>query len=320
MKQDAWSLRRLARNVRGATPSPCGLRHVLGRPAGILTLSAKKSPMSLLTHNLGLLVAPAPYLGTNRQGVVAEICGRIRELAPDVVGLCEVFADGERDEIRSALVDLYPHSAEGPDEADLESDGGLLVLSKTPFLETSAMIYRDCDGPDCLANKGIIHTRIQSENWATPLDLFYTHMQDITTGNGVRTLYSQLRRMHQFMKRHANPAWPAIVMGDLNIPGAVTRHYSQLLRVLVGTMDCWTVAGNAPASGATFVRDNNFYEDDDDRPTRDERLDYVLLRAGKHAAPLLSEIEVVRFSHQGRSISDHFGLRAAFDQVAVIMP
>lgn len=83
---------------------------------------------------MALLVAPGDYLGTDRDGAVAEISARIRALSPDVAGLCEVFSDGERENIRTALSDLYPYFQEGPDEDDFESDGGLLLLSKHPYL------------------------------------------------------------------------------------------------------------------------------------------------------------------------------------------
>ena len=77
-----------------------------------------------MTQNMGLLVFPGEYLGTNREGAVAEIISRITAISPDIVGLCEVFADGERETIRTLVQQFYPYFQEGPDEDDLESDGG----------------------------------------------------------------------------------------------------------------------------------------------------------------------------------------------------
>ena len=58
---------------------------------------------------------------------------------------------------------------EGPDEADiLESDGGLLLMSKHPMSQfDNKFIYRDCAGNDCFANKGILYMRVHS-----PHDLY----------------------------------------------------------------------------------------------------------------------------------------------------
>lgn len=116
--------------------------------------------MSVMTQNMALLVSPAPYLGTDRNGARAEIISRILGLSPDVVGLCEVFDDDDREKIRVALRMQYPHTREGPDEADLESDGGLLLLSKHPIESSHDTIFRECDGVDCFANKGVIHVRV----------------------------------------------------------------------------------------------------------------------------------------------------------------
>jgi endonuclease/exonuclease/phosphatase family metal-dependent hydrolase len=316
----ALSIRRLAAHVPAAPATPTGLRRLLGRPSGPLRLDARPAPISVMTHNMALLVAPGDYLGTDRDGAVAEISARIRALSPDVVGLCEVFSDGEREDIRGALRDLYPHFQEGPDEADLESDGGLLLLSRHPLLAANAFIFRDCDGVDCFANKGMIHIRVRGGSWPTALDVFYTHAQDISTGDGVATLYAQLSAMQAFIERNADPALPAIVMGDLNIPGENPQHYAQLLGRLAGARDCWTLAGNSAASGPTAVRESNFYEDADDLPAQDQRLDYVLMRAGRRAIPIVSGVEILRFTRNGRFISDHFGLRAVFETTAVVGP
>lgn len=228
------SLRQLLRHVPVTLTQPLGLRALLRRPSGPLRLDVRPAPFSVIAHNMALLVAPGDYLGTDRDGVVTEICARIRTHTPDVVGLCEVFSDGEREEIRGALNDLYPHFREGPDEADLESDGGLLLLSRHPLLAADDFIYRDCDGDDCYANKGMIHIRVQSGSWPTPIDIFHTHAQDISTDDGVDTLYAQLLKMQEFIQSRANPAFPAIVMGDLNIPGEIPQHYARLLSSLAG--------------------------------------------------------------------------------------
>ncbi len=320
MASTTLSLRQMARHVPAASAPPFGLRKLLRRPSGPFRLDVQTAPISMMTHNMALLVAPGDYLGTDREGVVAEISARIRALSPDVVGLCEVFSDGEREDIRGALHDIYPHFQEGPDEADLESDGGLLVLSKHPLLAAGSFIYRDCDGFDCFANKGMIHVRMQGGSWPRPLDVFYTHAQDISTDDGVSTLYAQLSRMQEFIQERADPALPAIVMGDLNIPAENPQHYAELLGRLAGVRDCWTIAGNPAASGATSVRDSNFYDDADDRPTHDQRLDYVLLRAGTRAIPILSGVEILRFTRNGRFISDHFGVRAVFQTTVLVRP
>jgi endonuclease/exonuclease/phosphatase family metal-dependent hydrolase len=259
---------------------------------------------------MGLLVSPAPYLGTDRDGAIDEIVRQIRGFAPDIVGLCEVFANGERELIRRRLKDIYPHWLDGPDEDDLESDGGLLLLSRHPILESTTRIYRDCAGADCLANKGVIHVRVHPPTSATPFDVFLSHTQNIDEDGGREVLYKQISRINDLMASSADPNIPAFVLGDLNIPGE-THDYDELIARLQQPVDLW-IAQRPSVKGLTFTADNNFYEDDDDNPHENLRLDYVLLRAGHRFIPILGEMKVLRFRNNGRFISDHFGLRATF--------
>lgn len=295
-----------------------GLREALSRPDGPVKISVRRLNFSVMTQNMGLLVAPAPYLGTDRDGAIAEIIDRIRSYRPDVVGLCEVFDDDERELIRDALHATYPYWRDGPDEADLESDGGLLVLSKHPLLAAADTIFRDADGWDQLANKGIIHIRIRPEGAPVPIDLFYSHTQDIATDEGPDTLYAQLSVMNNFVNTRAGPSNPRIIFGDLNIPAEQPGHYAQLMARLNMPRDCWTLAGNPVASGFTFVVDNNFYDDPDDGATSDQRLDYILLKADPPAVPIVADIDVLNIKRNGRNISDHFGLRATFSHLVVV--
>ncbi|MCP2293914.1 Metal-dependent hydrolase, endonuclease/exonuclease/phosphatase family [Nocardia amikacinitolerans] len=321
MADDSFTLGELAEHRFGVGASPRkSLRQILGRPSGPVRIGARAGPISVLTQNMALLVAPAPYLGTDRGGAVAEICARIRALSPDIVGLCEVFKDSERDEIRTTVKDIYPYFREGPDQFGVNSDGGLLLLSRFPLLASNDFIFDACDGIDCWANKGVLHIRVRGTQWPTALDIFYSHTQNISTGAGQPTLHAQIADMREFIEAHADHELPAIVMGDLNIPAERTADYTRLLRTLDGFRDSWTLVGNPIASGPTFVTNNTFYEDEDDRPGTDQRLDYILLRPADRVYPITSEVEIMRFTHNGLHISDNFGLHAVFNPIAVIDP
>jgi len=270
-----------------------------------------------MTQNMALLVYPGNYLGANREGAVAEIISQIKARSPDVVGLCEVFADDERKTIRTKVKQIYPHFEEGPDEDDLDSDGGLLLLSKHPILQHHQIIYRDCAGADCFANKGVIHIRVQPPSSPMPYDIFFSHTQNIEEDGGKKALYAQLTRMNGMIQDYADPNIPTLIMGDLNIPGEVPEHYNQLIKRLGIPVDLWIVAGNT-TEGFTFTSDNNFYEDDDDNPHQNQRLDFMLMKAGLRFIPIMRNIEILKFNNNGRSISDHFGLRADFKQLVQV--
>lgn len=318
MANGSVTLRQLSRHIQIPPPVPLRLRELLRVGNAGLRLRVKRAPFSLMTHNMALLVAPGNYLGTDRDGVVEEIISRIAALSPDVVGLCEVFADGEREQIRTDLQHIYPHFQEGPDEEDLESDGGLLLLSKHPMIKQYQIIYRQCAGDDCFANKGIIYAQVHPPNSPMPYDIFYSHTQNIEEDGGKEVLYKQLTRMMGLILDVADKNIPTIVMGDLNIPGEMPEHYKELIGRLGRPVDFWTVAGNPPASGFTSTSDNNFYEDSEDIPDQNQRLDYILMRAGRKFIPILTKIEILKFTRGGRFISDHFGLHARCEQVVEV--
>jgi hypothetical protein len=287
MSETFVALRHLLRHIHVQLAAALSVRNVLGHLGRSLHLKVRRAPFSILIQNMGLLVFPAPYLGGDREGALNELIARINILSPDVVGICEIFANDERKLVRLALKDAYPFSREGPDESDKESDGGLLLLSKHQFLEAHDLIYRNCAGSDCWANKGVLHIRIEPPACPMP---------------------------------YANQNAPSIVMGDLNIPGEILQHYEEMLSRLSGFVDLWTVTPNPEEAGLTFVADNNFYEKDSDNPRANHRLDYILLKSGRHFLPIVTSIEVMRFERNARFISDHFGLRAKFGNIIQITP
>jgi endonuclease/exonuclease/phosphatase family metal-dependent hydrolase len=258
-----------------------------------------------MAHNMALL--PALYKGTDRSGVIGQIVAQILAARPTIVGLSEVWVGDERDEIREALGPWYPHALEGPSpHLPKVNNGGLLLLSSEPATATNSMIYSHCDMQDCIAAKGILHMRLAS------VDVFLSHTQDIMTANGASALYAQLNEMNRFVESHRDPSLTTLIMGDLNIPGENAAHYAQLLQRLGEPIDCWTAMGNAPDSGYTEIIDSNFYDDPDDRPKENQRLDYVLLKAGSARVAMLGAVDVLTFTHNGRYISDHFGISARF--------
>ncbi len=312
------SIREIARHIEPYPPAPSTLRTILRQPHANLRLHVQTAPFSVMCQNMGLMVAPAPYLGVDREGAIDKIVLQIQRLSPDVVGLCEVFADGEREDIFDRLKHIYPYFQEGPDEADLDSDGGLLLLSKHSLLQAHTIVYEDSVGADWWANKGVIHIRVKSPSSPMAYDIFFTHAQNIAEEDGRETLYKQLTQMNNMIQQYADPNSPTLIMGDINIPGESPRDYNELLNRLRKPVDFWVVNGNEENSGFTFVSDNNFYEDDDKNPRLNQRLDYVLMKSGAKFIPILKNIEILKFTHQDRFISDHFALHAQIETLVEV--
>ena len=110
---------------------------------------------------------------------------------------------------------------------------------------------------------------------------------------------------------------PAIVMGDLNIPAEWREDYQQLISRLDNPLDLWSIKYPI-LQGETYSVNNNFYKDADDVPFFSNRLDYILLFPSNSFIPILDDISVVNWTHNGRNISDHFGLFAEFNKALKI--
>jgi hypothetical protein len=321
------TLREIVRHIPKPTSSSFSVREQLGKSKSNLRLSAAPFHFSLLCYNLALLPWPAEYLGTNRDGAIAEVIARIKADPPDVVGLCEVFADDEREHISESLRSLYSFGISGPDLTNPKQDGGLLLLSRLPVLNWHGVVYDSgCAGSDCLSNKGFLHMRLAHPSSPVSLDVFFSHTQDLAAfpapgepgppSDPRDVLYGQLLSLFLATESFADTGSHRFFFGDLNIPGENPTHYGELIRRLGGPADLWVAQGHPPASGFTNTTDNNFYEDPSDAPNASSRLDYILMTPGTGFIPVADSVDILKFTHSGRQISDHFGLRARFELAA----
>lgn len=324
---DRWKLLRSDRGPLGFPTSD------VQNVAGVMrsrfehgSIDARTIPASLtlFQQNMALLVAPAPYKGTERERAIDTLIQNLRREQPDVVGLSECFADGERAEIKRELASIYPHTVEGPDEDDLESDGGLLILSRHQITQRHQTVYRQCRGEDCLANKGALHIRIEPRGHPTGYDVFHSHLQSpdptlATPERGPLTssrdkIRLQLTHLSSFIQAFSSPERPAILMGDLNTNGINPTLYADFLERLRRPVDLWQTSGRGP--GITFDDANTFqggptYDVSSSvRHRRGSRLDYFLLWPGSRFVPTFTDSQVIVWqSSPGRDMSDHYGLR-----------
>jgi hypothetical protein len=151
--------------------------------------------------------------------------------------LSEIWVNDEKERIRRELSDIYSYYMQGPDEADLDRNGGLLLLSKYPIINSSYVIYRDCAGEDCLTNKGAFYVMVHPPSSAVPWNLFFSHTQNNTpmtasAEDGVKALYAQLMKLGEFVQTYSaapfsveNSAYPTIIVGDFNVNSGIKERY-----------------------------------------------------------------------------------------------
>ena len=318
------SVRKMVRHLSNQPQDAFKLREFLGLKTEDFKLKTTPVPFSAMTQNMALVVSPVSYKGTNRGAAVLEIIKQIKALSPDVVGLCEVFSDSERQVIRSSVIDTHPFYIEGPDSSNPVSDGGCLVLSKHPTVAKNYMLYKDATGGDIAALKGALHMRIKAPTIPVHFDIFYSHSQNIEVSGGQEVLYRQMMKLGIFINTYADPKNIVLVMGDLNMPGEVPQHHKELLNRLGGldrpngAVDLWIASGGAP-DAHTFVAANNFYANHHDNPKLNRRLDYIIMRAPRTFVPIVKNMEILKFIVNGRNMSDHFGLHATFEKAMKIV-
>lgn len=241
-------------------------------------------PIRVFFQNMALLVAPAGYNGWDRQGAIQRLIDRLRIEKYDLVGLAEVFSDGERDRIVDALADIYPprNRSDGPDEDDLASDGGLLLLSRHPVLARHQTVFDSrkfgvgivwdppvlpggprvprqmamplCRGADCLANKGVLHARVRIAGLPADLSVFLTHLQNDNEGGSGASLPVTLEQasvVRRFVEEHTASSSVALIMGDFNLNAFDSDVYGEFLRRMGGATDLWSTCGAVQGPGIT---------------------------------------------------------------------
>lgn len=316
--------------------------------SGVLTELVHETPMAYFAQNMALLPWPL-YKGVDRDGAIAGLILRLRDARPDVVGLSEVWTAADRKRVIDAVSDIYPYAIEGPHDpidlviTDVElMDGGLLLLSRHRIVASASTVYRQCSGDDCLANKGVLHARVERRGSPSPVDVFLTHTQAAhptvggTTAGAMRAVEAQIRHLAAFVRASRDLAAPAVLFGDFNVDQfAHPDLYAYLLGELGGPEDPAAATDMARAERPTGTSESDdgsissFHDDHPARPGDDparfgptiERLDYVLSFPGTLNFQHVEQASVVLQQWKpGRDISDHYGVQVDVDTTTQVFP
>lgn len=308
------------------------------------------TPLTYYAQNMALLPWPL-YKGSDRDSALAHLIAVLRVGRPDVVGLSEMWEGDERDTIRAALADVYPHTIQGPHEPLLETPlgdpeimgGGLLLLSRHPIVVAESTIFRQSSGDDGIANKGVVHARVVPRGHPCPVDVFLTHTQapEPTVGGSIAeariAVEAQIRHLGAFVRACRDPAVPTMICGDLNV--AYYEH-RDLYDYLVATLGPQVVdpqpsiglEGREHALGTSESDHDDISsfqgehaprasEDSERFGSTTDRLDYVFCLPGllydQHVAS--SRVVVEQWS-PGRDMSDHYGVEVTIDTTVQHLP
>jgi endonuclease/exonuclease/phosphatase family metal-dependent hydrolase len=280
--------------------------------------------LRVITFNVQFL--PGPGEAFNKRPDAAYRARTLgRRLADyDIIGLNEVFAPAARatllGQLRERLGDEF-HCVTPPDrESSAFGIGsGLAIVSRLPVLASHSLVYGNDSSvwkhgvfADGFAAKGALHARLGRSpdapgDW---LDVFVTHLESVEADARA----AQFLKLAGFIRAHADPRRPALILGDFNTTGdpADLRDpaspYHRLCTALEGgrpgaaVVDLWPrLAGG---QGGT---------DNPDAPDGGQRIDYVFLSNPAGRAPVLHplSVRVNRFADpRVTSLSDHCAVEA----------
>lgn len=262
-------------------------------------------PLRLGTFNVwGLPEAFADDVSSRMRGLAS----RLPSLDLDVLLIQEAWTEEVRETLLEAALDAKFEVAGGN-----PSNGGLMVLSRLPIRTSRFESFRFRGDPERLAQgeflggKGFQTLALETDNG--PVSVINTHV------------HARYRRFRPELNSAVRAAQLMQIVGEMyDIDGTVVvggdfncsrgdveyRIFSGLTRA--------TELGDG-RSHPTVSR-TNFYKKS--RKGADKRIDYLFVRPGSGvrwmssgANSLFAEPELIR--RRDRSLSDHFGFRAAFD-------
>ncbi|MBX3420608.1 MAG: endonuclease/exonuclease/phosphatase family protein [Pirellulaceae bacterium] len=278
----------------------------------------KDGRLRVISYNVQFL--PGPGAIANKRGKPdyrAQTIGQ-KMADYDIVGLCELFEDKPRDQVVAELQKSWKQEVNliaSPKVQPNRFTGGLAIMSRMPFLATNVHTYTQSSSPekygflaDGFATKGIVHARIaltsqKSEDQS--VDVFMTHLE--ARESAIRP--SQYLEFAEFVRRHASPQRPALLMGDFNTRGdtAEMENAQSAYNLMIGNfrsaqpdsqlIDLWPAVGRG--AGGTS---------DQIKPDGGRRIDYIFLinPQAKHQQLEPLEATVNRFlDPRVEALSDH---------------
>ena len=236
------------------------------------------------------------------------LASRLPDLDLDILLIQEAWTDEVRDTLHEAARVSGFEVAEGA-----SSNGGLMVLSRLPILESRFEGFWFRGDPErlaqgeFLAGKGFQTLRIAGADGV--LSVFNTHLHARyrrsrpQLNSAVRTaqLLQIVGAMHDLDET-------VVVGGDFNFAREDVEY-----RIFNGLTRATELADGR---GYPTLAKSNFYKRG--RTGADKRIDYLFVRPawGKNLKPIAAGLlfaEPEKIRRRNRSLSDHYGFRAAFD-------
>ncbi|MBU1311332.1 MAG: sphingomyelin phosphodiesterase [Gammaproteobacteria bacterium] len=261
--------------------------------------------LKVLTYNIYALPLVASDIATRLTELPAALKGY------DVLFLQEAFS-ADSPALLRALAAEYPYQTEilrAPLSGINVYNGGVVIASRYPLGEISYLVYPDCTGTDCFADKGFIYAEVIKHGKG--YHVVNTHAASFDSDAARQMRQAQFKLMQQHIAAKPIPVTDAVIYGgDFNVNKLrFADDYSQMQANLAAAVPA--ISGY---SAATFDPRVNHYAASYDTV---EYLDYLVYSTA-HKQPRYAVNDVRVFRSTGDALwrkwdlSDHFAVLAEF--------
>ncbi|MFT4560317.1 MAG: endonuclease/exonuclease/phosphatase family metal-dependent hydrolase [Gammaproteobacteria bacterium] len=295
--------------------------------------SLSKMTTTILFYNTHLFLDTHPVRRTilDDEERTDAIVRSILRRRPEIVALCEVWAEARASRVARGLERDYPFHFRPETRAGFALSSGLLLMSRLPIRKAEFTPYYD--SPDHRrADMGFVTAALsRPDTDELTCRLIMTHDQATFDDDVER--YAKIRsqnrtRIIQRANEFPPDNVPLIVTGDLNVIGETTEYESMREQYEdLGLIDMWMThhseSPSAPTApeGLTYSGSANpLIEafDGKEMARSEERLDYVWVSASTRPGWRKCSVErhAYEYRHSATEIwpaSDHYPLEASLD-------
>jgi endonuclease/exonuclease/phosphatase family metal-dependent hydrolase len=262
--------------------------------------------ISILSWNMYLLPAIAPVKG--RITRASLIANELNNSGYDILCLQEAFHHKAVAILQKELKTIYPYQY-GPiydSKNKFETNSGLLICSKTPFLIIDSILYRDANGIDAKAKKAAVlfQATINGKNFQVIL----SHMQSGKFSATRRKQFDQIKT--ELIDKYTKNDMPLFICGDLNTDRDTVVEYEYMLHSLDAKNHILSGEKQYSYDGKTNTIARHLWKE------ASTNLDYILLKNNNAPIKIISQ-KIVAYKKQWckkyTDLSDHYGVECIFE-------
>jgi endonuclease/exonuclease/phosphatase family metal-dependent hydrolase len=260
---------------------------------------------------------------------INKIIGKIKEIGPDIVGLCEVWANSSKDKFISGLKNILPYSCYDDNNNPFQMGSGLLLLSRHHIDWHNFIRYTDLTSWDVEAQKGfLIATVLINGDRDTKLAIVLTHANSggyFDEGSPAAIARSKnFLQIRDWLKLQDTVSWytPRILLGDMN----VDAFHPEYQHIFVSTffpfniIDSYVDQTTCDPGYTVDEINNKLNQKFSPGGNSQMRIDYMFIGSDercpvrgvcRHGVNVLNDFKFT--TSEVMDLSDHYPLYGAFD-------